>query len=144
VHFGTHFVEKTLLNEKKPGETFDLNLGADREVKIKREKITDKVKETFFGKFERNTVVRRMAFRITAENLKDKPLTIHILESIPVSRTDKIRVEDLKIDPEPTEENDQGREGVLRWAFDLQPQAVKQIDISFVVTYPKDEPVVGL
>jgi hypothetical protein len=95
VHFGTHFVGKTFLNEKKPGETFDLNLGADREVKIKREKITDKVKETFFGAFERNTIVRSMAFRITAENLKDKPLTINILESIPVSRTDKIKVEDL-------------------------------------------------
>jgi uncharacterized protein (TIGR02231 family) len=144
VHFGTHFVGKTFLNEKKPGETFDLNLGADREVKIKREKITDKVKETFFGAFERNTIVRSMAFRITAENLKDKPLTINILESIPVSRTDKIKVEDLKIKPEPTEKDYQDREGVHRWSFDLQPKAVKQIDVSFVVSYPKDEPVLGL
>jgi len=144
VHFGTHFVGKTFLNEKKPGETFDLNLGADREVKIKREKITDKVKETFFGTFERNTIVRTMAFKITAENLKDKPLTIHILESIPVSRTDKIKVEDLKIKPEPTEKDYQDREGVHRWSFDLEPKAVKQIDVSFVVSYPKDEPVSGL
>ena len=144
VHFGTHFVGKTFLNEKKPGETFDLNLGADREVKIKREKITDKVKETFFGTFERNTIVRTMAFKITAENLKDKPLTIHILESIPVSRTDKIKVEDLKIKPEPTEKDYQDREGVHRWSFDLEPKAVKQIDVSFVVSYPKDEPVLGL
>lgn len=144
VHFGTHFVGKTFLNEKKPGETFDLNLGADREVKIKREKITDKVKEMFFGTFERNTVVRSMASKITAENLKDKPLTIHILESIPVSRTDKIKVEDLKIEPEPTEKDYQDREGVHRWSFDLEPKAVKQIDVSFVVSYPKDEPVLGL
>jgi len=144
VHFGTHFVGKTFLNEKKPGETFDLNLGADREVKIKREKITDKVKETFFGTFERNTVVRSMAFKITAENLKDKPLTIHVLESVPVSRTDKIKVEDLKITPEPTEKNYQDREGVHRWSFDLQPKAAKQIEVSFIVSYPKDEPVSGL
>jgi len=144
VHFGTHFVGKTFLNEKKPGETFDLNLGADREVKIKREKITDKVKETFFGKFERNTVVRTMAFKITAENLKEKPLTINILESIPVSRTDRIKVEDLKIEPEPTEKNYQDKDSVHRWSFDLQPKGVKQIDISFVVSYPKNEPVLGL
>ena len=144
VHFGTHFVGKTFLNEKRPGETFDLNLGADREVKIKREKITDKVKETFLGKFERNTVVRSMAFKITAENLKDNPLTINILEHIPVSRTDKIKVEDLKIRPEPTEKNYRDREGVHRWSFVLQPRGVKQIDVSFVVSYPKDEPLLGL
>ncbi|MDY6838858.1 MAG: mucoidy inhibitor MuiA family protein [Thermodesulfobacteriota bacterium] len=144
VHFGTHFVGKTFLKEKKPGETFDLNLGADREVKVKREKITDKVKETFFGKFERDTVVRSMAFKITAENLKNNPLTINILESIPVSRTDKIKVEDLKIRPEPTEKNYQDREGVHRWSFVLQPKGVKQIDVSFVVSYPKEEPLLGL
>ncbi|MDY6951105.1 MAG: mucoidy inhibitor MuiA family protein [Thermodesulfobacteriota bacterium] len=144
VHLGTHFVGKTFLKEKKPGETFDLNLGADREVKIRREKITDKVKETFFGGFERNTVVRTMAYKITAGNLKDKPVTINILESIPVSRTDKIKVEDLEIRPEPTEKNHQDREGVHRWSVDLQPKGVKQIDISFVVRYPKDEPILGL
>jgi uncharacterized protein (TIGR02231 family) len=144
VHFGTHFVGKTFLKEKKPGETFDLNLGADREVKIKRETITDKIKETFFGKFERNTVVRRIAFRITAENLKDKPVTVHILDSVPVSRTDKIQVEDLQIEPEPAEKNYQSREGVHRWSLDLQPEEVKQIDVSFVVSYPKEEPVLGL
>ncbi|UCG81428.1 MAG: mucoidy inhibitor MuiA family protein [Desulfobacterales bacterium] len=144
VHFGTRFVGKTFMEEKKAGETFDLNLGADREVKIKRQRIKDKVKETFFGKFERNTVVREMAFKITAENLKDKPLSMNILDSVPVSRTDKIKVEDVQIKPEPTERNYQDKEGILLWLFDLKPREVKEIDISFVVSYPKDEPVLGL
>jgi uncharacterized protein (TIGR02231 family) len=144
VHFGTRFVGKTFLKEKKAGETFDLNLGADREVKIKREKIKDKVKETFFGKFERDTVVRTMAFKITAENLKDKALTMNIVDNIPVSRTDKIKVEDVKIRPEPTERNYQDKKGLLLWSFGLKPKEVKEIDISFVVSYPKDEPIWGL
>ena len=144
VHFGTRFVGKTFIKEKKAGETFELNLGADREVKIKRKKIVDKVKETFFGKFERDTVVRTMAFRITAENLKDKALTMNILDNVPVSRTDRIKVEDVKIKPEPTKRNYQDKEGVLLWSFDLKPKEVKEIDVSFVVSYPKDEPVLGL
>jgi uncharacterized protein (TIGR02231 family) len=144
VHFGTRFVGKTFVKEKRAGETFDLNLGADREVKIKRQRIKDKVKETFFGKFERNTVVRTMAFKITAENLKDKPLMMNILDNIPVSRTDRIKVEDVKITPEPTERNYQDKEGVLLWSFDLKPKEVKEMDVSFVVSYPKDEPVLGL
>jgi len=85
-----------------------------------------------------------MAFGITAENLKDKPITISILESIPVLRTDKVKVEDLKITPEPADKDYQDREGVHRWSIDLQPKAVKQIDVSFVVSYPNDEPVLGL
>ncbi|MES0363512.1 MAG: DUF4139 domain-containing protein, partial [Desulfobacteria bacterium] len=140
----TRFVGKTFIKEKKAGETFDLNLGADREVKIKRKKIEDKVKETFFGKFERDTVVRTMAFRITAENLKDKALTMNILDNVPVSRTDRIKVEDMKIKPEPTKRNYQDKEGVLLWSFDLKPKEVKEIDVSFVVSYPKDEHVLGL
>lgn len=144
VHFGTRFVGKTFVKEKKAGETFDLNLGADREVKIKRQKIKDKVKETFFGKFERDTVVRTMAFKITAENLKDKPLKMNILDNIPVSRTDRIKVEDVEITPEPTERNYQDKEGILLWSFGLKPKEAKEIDVSFVVSYPKDEPVSGL
>ncbi len=144
VHFGSRFVGKTFMAEKKAGETFDLNLGADREVKIKRERIKDKVKETFFGKFERNTVVREMAFKITAENLKDKPLSMNILDSVPVSRTDKIKVENVQIKPEPTERNYEDKEGILLWKFGLKSREVKGIDISFVVSYPKDEPILGL
>jgi len=144
VHFGPHFVGKSFLEEKKPGGGFELNLGADREVKVTREKVTDKIKETFFGKFERGTVVRQMAFKIGIENLKAKPITIRILENVPVSRTDRIKVEELKMVPEPAETNYQDREGVHLWTLDLQPRQAREITLSFVVSYPKDEPVMGL
>lgn len=144
VHFGSHFVGKTRLSEKKAGDVFDLNLGIDREIKVKREKVKDKIRETFFGKFERNTIVRDMAVKVMAENLKSKPVTIHVLESIPVSRTDKIKVEDIRMKPEPNERNYQNREGVMFWSFVVEPGGLKEVDISFTVSYPKNEPVRGL
>jgi len=144
IHFGSHFIGKTFLEEKKAGETFDINIGVDRAVKIKREKEKDKIKETFFGSFERNTIVREMAFTVVAENLKSEPITIIVLDSIPVSRTDKIKVENVTIQPKPSEKNYQGREGILLWSFVLKPDEVKKINISFSVSYPKDEPVLGL
>ncbi|MFH2045151.1 MAG: mucoidy inhibitor MuiA family protein [Pseudomonadota bacterium] len=144
VHLGPHFIGKTFLDAKNSGDTFDLNLGADRQVKIQHIKITDKKKETYFGSFERNTVVREMAFKIKIENLKDKAISVNVLDSIPVSRTDKIKIEDLKITPQPTEKNYKDREGVLRWLIKLQPKAKKEITISFVVNYPKNTPVSGL
>jgi uncharacterized protein (TIGR02231 family) len=144
VYFGGRFTGKTFLQEKKPGENFNLNLGADREVKIKREKIKDKVKETFFGQLDRDTVVRELSFKITMENLKDKPVKLKVLDTIPVSRTDKVKVKDISIKPEPAEKNYQDREGVLLWEYQLQSKEKKEITIEFVVTHPKNQPVQGL
>lgn len=144
VHFGGRFIGKTLLREKRAGDTFKIGLGADREVKAKRERIRDKVKETYFGKIERKTVVREMAFKISLENLKERPIKVKVLDSVPVSRTDRIEVKDLEIKPMPTEKNYQDQEGVYLWDFQLNPGAKQEIDMEFVVTYPKDAPVFGL
>ena len=126
------------------GEEFNMSLGADREVKVKREKIRDKIKETYFGKIERKTVIREMAFKIMLENMKAKPIRIKVFDSVPVSRTDKIEVKDLKITPEPTEKDYQNDEGVYLWEFDLKPGDKQDINMEFVLTYPKDRPVFGL
>jgi hypothetical protein len=132
------------MKEKKAGETFKMSLGADREIKVKREKIKDKVKETYFGKIERKTVIREMAFKITLENLKGKPIKINVLDSVPVSRTDRIEVKDLKISPEPAKKDYQDKEGVFLWEFDLISSAKQEINMEFVVTYPKDAPIFGM
>lgn len=144
VHFGGRFVGKTFLSEKKAGQEFGLNLGADREIKVKREKIKDKIKETFFGKIQRGTIVRELAYKITFENLKGKPIRIEIIDSIPVSRTDKIVVKDLVVTPTPKKEHYQDKEGVMLWEFDLKPGEKGEINIEFIITYPKDTPLYGL
>ena len=143
VYFSGRFIGKTFLSEKRAGEEFNMSLGADREVKVKREKIKDKIKETFFGKIERKTVIREMAFKITLENIKEKPIKIRVVDSIPVSRTDKIEVKDLEITPAPVEKDYQDKEGVLLWEFQLKPGDKQEINMGFVVTYPKGEPVFG-
>jgi uncharacterized protein (TIGR02231 family) len=91
VYFSGRYVGKTTLAEKRPGKEFYLNLGADREVKVQRVKSRDKLKETLFG-MERNTAVRELSYTLTVENLKDKPVTVRILDAVPVSRTDRIQV----------------------------------------------------
>jgi hypothetical protein len=42
------------------------------------------------------------------------------------------------------EKDYQDKEGVLLWEFDLNPRAKQEINMEFVVTYPKDAPVFGL
>jgi len=144
VYFSGRFIGKTYLTEKKAGEDFSVTLGADREVKVSRVKLKDKVKETLFGNLERSTVVREFEYRITAENLKSRPIRLDIVDPIPVSRTDKITVKDVKVIPEPEDTQYRDKEGVLRWEYRLEPGEKQNISITFVVAYPKDVPIVGL
>jgi len=138
VYFGGRYIGKTQLGEKKAGEVFQVSLGADREVKARREKVRDKIKETYFGKIKRDTIVRELAYKISVENLKSRSIVLKLLDSIPVSRTDRIEVKDLTMEPEPTEKNYLDREGVMLWDYKLDPGEKGEITIQFVVTYPSD------
>jgi len=121
-----------------------INLGAARDIKVKEEKISDKVKETFFGKLKRQTIIRDLVFKITVENLTDKPKDVHILDSVPVSKTDKIEVKNVKIDPSPAEKNYQDKEGVMLWEVNLAPGDSREIKIQYTLTYPKGTLISGL
>jgi uncharacterized protein (TIGR02231 family) len=142
-YFGGRFVGKTFMAEKRVGEDFQVNLGADREVKVKREVLRDKLKETSWG-FEKKNVVRDMAYRITVENLKKGPVRMKIVDAVPISKTDRIEVKDLKVTPGASEKAYQGREGVYAWDLDVKAGEKREITVEFTVTYPKDAPPVGL
>jgi uncharacterized protein (TIGR02231 family) len=143
LYFSGRYVGKMMLDEKKPGATFRLGLGADREVVVKREKVTDRRKETFFGKIERDSVVRELGYRIVVENLRDKPVSLRVVDSVPVSRIDRIKVDDLTLTPPPDEKDLQDREGVMGWRLSLAPGEKKTIDQRFTLVYPKDVVPVG-
>ncbi len=144
VYYAGRYVGKMVLEDKKPGGTFRLGLGADRQVVVKKEKIADRRKETFFGKIERDSVVRELNFRIIVENLRDTALPVVIVDSVPVSRTDRITVEDLTLTPAPDGKDIDGRSGVMEWRFSLAPGAKQHIEQKFTVIYPKELPPMGL
>ncbi len=136
VYFGGRYIGNTSLSEKKPAEPFSLNLGADRDVKVHRKKLKDKIKETYFGTIQRDTVVRSFSYKITAENIKDRPVTLKIVDRVPVSKTDKIEVKDIQLTPVPTESNYQDKEGVHLWVLQLSPGETREIFLDFTVAYP--------
>jgi uncharacterized protein (TIGR02231 family) len=138
IYFGGRYVGKTFLTEKKAGDEFHLNLGADRGIKVEKEKIADKIKETFFQTIERGTIIRDFKYKITMENLKNKTVLLEVLDHVPVSRTDKIVVKDVHVTPEPAQRNYLDQEGVMLWQFQLEPKEKQQIEVAFVVTYPKN------
>ncbi len=141
IFFTGRYVGEMFLEEKQPGEDFLLALGADRAVSLKREKIRDHRKETaFFGQIERDSVVREIKYRISAENLKDREITLQVTDAVPVSKTDRIQVKDIAFSPDPQKRDVKGKPGVMQWRFGLEPGQTKSMTISFTVAYPKDMP----
>lgn len=138
VYFSGRFIGKTYLKEKKAGEKFYLNLGADRNVKVKRIKVQDKVEETFWRRFERKFAIRNLEYKIIIENMKNKPIKIKVIDNIPVSKTDRIEVKDVKFSPEPKEINYQNKEGVELWELKIGKKGKKEINIKFTIVYPRD------
>ncbi|MBS3754315.1 MAG: mucoidy inhibitor MuiA family protein [Desulfobacterales bacterium] len=141
IFFAGRYVGEMFLEEKQAGEAFVLGLGADRSVAVKREKVRDHRKETaFFGQVERDAIVREIKYRITAENLRNREIKLHVTDHIPVSRTDRIKVEDVAFSPGPKKRDVEGKPGVMQWRFALAPGQTEEISISFTVAYPKDMP----
>jgi hypothetical protein len=139
IHFGGRFVGKTVLDEKKAGKPLLINLGADNEVKIQREKITDQLTESFLkGMIDRLSIERKLDYRIIIENLKSESVRVKIIDAIPVPNTDRIQMKDVGIKPEPNERDWQKRNGVMLWDIQLPAKTSKEIYISFTIKYPKD------
>ncbi len=138
IHLGGRFIGSTALAEKRAGEELLINLGADRGVKVHREKVTDKLTETFFGMVDRSSVARALEFRVVVENLKDQPVRMRVADSVPVSNTDRIQIKGLEMVPEPEVRDWKQREGVTLWDFEADAGSTREISVKFFVKHPKD------
>ena len=71
-------------------------------------------------------------------------MIVELLDSIPVSKTDRIQVKGLELTPDPTVTDFQEREGVMKWEVRLKPKSVQAIRVKFFVKDPKDLQPLGL
>jgi len=97
IYFAGRFVASSYLRDKQAGQKLLINLGADRDVKVNREKKTDKLTDSFFGVVDRLFAVREFAYSITIENLKNKQITMRLVDAAPISSTDRIQIKELEL-----------------------------------------------
>jgi uncharacterized protein (TIGR02231 family) len=132
------FVGSTQLPQIAIDEEAKMFFGEDRQIKVKYEQVKrEKSGAGFLGKTEK----LKLVYRITAQNLRKDPVTMDILDQLPLSQNTKIEVKDVKILPEPPKKDEKG---ILTWSLTLAPQEKKEILIDFTVEYPKDANIIGL
>lgn len=131
------FIGRTSLKTVVPSEEFEAQLGADDRVKVKRE-----LKERTAGKaFIGNTRRTGVGYRIKVTSHLTWPTKVTVMDQIPVSRHEQIKVKLAEVSPEPTEHNDLN---ILKWELQMRPQSEQEVTYSYTVENPRDMRVTGM
>lgn len=72
------------------------------------------------------------------ENLTGDSWPLRVLDRVPVSTQDDLKVE-WTAQPEPTETDPDGERGVLVWTSEIAPKQVQEISLSTRLTWPRDQ-----
>jgi len=138
------FVGSSHLDNIAPGEEFDLYLGIDENVKVKRECLEKKVDETLIAGIPSRTKRTTFKYKLTVENYKSKKTKVKLFEAIPVSEDDRIKIKINEISFEPEEQDWEDRKGIWLWELELDPQQKQEIFYTYTVEHPRDMQVEGL
>jgi len=142
------FVTTSALKTVMPLEKFELSLGADESVSIKRRVVNRFSENTgLTGKGRRVTYT----FLITITNNKKTPERVVFKEALPLARNEKIVVKllapaekDVGTLEKPGAEVTREEDNKLVWRLDLKPGEKREIPLKFSVDYPGDVQVTGL
>jgi uncharacterized protein (TIGR02231 family) len=138
------FVGISSIDNIGPAEQFDLYLGADENVKVKREQVEKKVDETLIAGIPSPTRKTTFRYKLTVENYKSKKIKVKLFEAMPVSEDDRIKVRIDKVSQEPTAKDWKDRKGVWLWELSLEPKAKQEIFYTYTVEHPREMQVEGL
>ncbi len=138
------FVGKSSIDSIGPGEEFDLYLGIDENVKVKRQLVEKKVDDTLIGGIQSSNRKIIYKYKLSVENFTAKPTPFKLFESMPVAQTDKIKVKIQDVSIAPTAKDWKDRKGVWLWEFNLAPKQKQEVLYTFIVEHPRDMNVGGL
>ncbi len=150
IFFGTNFVGSSFLNTVMPTEKFDVSLGVDDGIKIKRQQIRDYKAEK--GVFSKNTK-KTFEYKITVESFKKTQDTITIQEQFPVSQDERIKVEAIVPEFKDKDQNYAAHpngvivrkdNGLIEWRLRIVPKQKIELRLKYTVEYPKELQIEGL
>jgi uncharacterized protein (TIGR02231 family) len=140
VYVGDEFAGRAPLPATPPGGEIKLAFGADDRVEVER-KVLERRHESA-GLISKDEVFRYRV-RTSVKNRYAKPVAVRLLDLVPVSRDEKIRVEVLEGTTAPTRE-DPERPGVRVHELSLGAREEKVIELRYEVRYPRGFPISGL
>lgn len=131
IFFENTFVGKTILDVRYMSDTLNISLGRDKNVVVKRETVKEFTQTKFLS--SKAEVTRN--WKITVRNNKRQPISMVLLDQVPVST-----VSEIEVIAEKTSNGILNKEtGEVKWKFTLAPTQKTEFDLLYKVRYPKDK-----
>jgi hypothetical protein len=134
VFFEQTFVGKSLLDVRYASDTLEISLGRDKMVTIEREKESDFTEKSFLG----NKKTASRLWKTTIKNNKSQPISMVVLDQVPVSTLEEIEVEVQSL----SEGKHDVKTGEIKWEFKLAPSDTKLLELKYEVKYPRNKNLV--
>jgi len=133
VFFDDMYIGQTTINPGIIGDTLLVSLGRDENISIKRTKLKDKTSKKFLSDTQKETY----GWEIAVRNNKASTLEIEILDQLPISKQEDIKVDLIdKSGATYTEEY-----GKLLWNLKIQPNSAKTLKLEYSIEYPKSKTI---
>ena len=123
------------LNIESKMDTLWFSLGEDIGIQIEKDVIEEYNKKSFL----KNKTIELHTFDIIVKNNKNKPIKIDILDQVPISTDDDIKVKVLEISGAEYDE----KKGFLTWKTELLPSESKTYRVSYEIKYGKHVDIVS-
>lgn len=138
------YVGSSSIDNIAPGEEFDLYLGADENVKVKRKLLEKKVDQTLIGRIPSWTRRITFKYKLSVENYKSRKIKVRLFEAMPVPQDERIKVKISQVSLQPTQKDWKNRKGVWLWKLELKPRQKQEIFYTFSIEYPRNMQIKGL
>ena len=129
IFFENTFVGKTILDVRYLSDTLSVSLGRDKNVIVRREQVKETTQTRFLS--SRTEVSRN--WKVTVRNNKRQPVSMVLLDQIPVSTNSEIDVTHEKLSNGALNKET----GEVRWKFKLEPAQRTEFDLLYRVRYPR-------
>jgi uncharacterized protein (TIGR02231 family) len=134
------FVGRTKLKSLSPGETFSLAFGVDEKVRVEHRKL--KGERSSNGIIKKDTRYERR-YKTTIISYHDQPVTLTLIDQLPVARDERIEVALLDGTTKPDAIDFEDRPGLIAWTAELPPQEPWVVNFGYRLDHPSHERVVG-
>ena len=134
IFFEGTFVGKSLLDVRSATDTLQISLGHDKSISISREKTKDYTNKQVIGTKKEES----RCWKTTVKNNKQQPISLMILDQVPVSTNQDIEVSvgktsGAKLNP---------ATGEAKWEFTLDPSSKRELELNYTVKYPKNKKLI--
>ena len=133
------FVGTGRLPQLSGGDEHELGFGTDDAVRIRYAVADEKRGET--GLISTSRTDQRN-YRITVKNLHERPIAFTVLDQVPASLNQDIKVELIAGRAAPTRRDIDDKRGLLAWDDKLAPDEERVIEFGYRVTWPAAKDII--